>query len=187
MKLEMVGKRFGRFVVLERQGNSKNGHPLWVCKCDCGSIRKVGASNLRTGNSKSCGCWDFARKKSRRLESWEPAFNNLFRRYQMNACRRGYVWELTKFQFLELTRGNCRWCGIAPYQVEKRVQKNTGWKTEYVYSGIDRVNNSLGYLIENCVSCCPVCNKAKGTLNLEQWKIWISRLFKNIGSWQGAD
>ena len=36
-----------------------------------------------------------------------------------------------------------------------------------VYSiGIDRVDNSVGYLPSNCISCCSWCNRAKnnGTL-----------------------
>lgn len=29
---------------------------MWLCKCDCGQSTIVEASNLTTGNTKSCGC-----------------------------------------------------------------------------------------------------------------------------------
>ena len=35
--VDLTGQRFGRLVVLERCGVSKNGYVLWRCKCDCGN------------------------------------------------------------------------------------------------------------------------------------------------------
>lgn len=35
-------------------GNLKN--PRWVCQCSCGMIREVQTTNLRNGQSRSCGC-----------------------------------------------------------------------------------------------------------------------------------
>lgn len=29
---------------------------LWKCQCDCGSVSNVKSANLRSGQSKSCGC-----------------------------------------------------------------------------------------------------------------------------------
>lgn len=46
---------FGRLTVLRRiPGNPK--HPRWECRCECGNILPVMAENLKTGNTKSCGC-----------------------------------------------------------------------------------------------------------------------------------
>ena len=51
MKCEdLSGKQFGRLTVLNYLGGSK-----WRCLCECGNTLDVYASNLRTGNSKSCG------------------------------------------------------------------------------------------------------------------------------------
>lgn len=53
--IDMVGQRFGRFVVLRRDGFQ--GHmAAWLCRCDCGEERTVGGSPLRQGKSLSCGC-----------------------------------------------------------------------------------------------------------------------------------
>jgi hypothetical protein len=31
--------------------------PVWVCQCDCGTVRSVLAANLLAEKSTSCGCW----------------------------------------------------------------------------------------------------------------------------------
>jgi hypothetical protein len=55
MALDISGQRFGRLVVVERDG-SKNGKAVWRCVCDCGETTFVITSELRCGDTKSCGC-----------------------------------------------------------------------------------------------------------------------------------
>ena len=49
------GKRFGRLVV-QRRVNYGTGMTHWYCVCDCGLSSIVRAGNLKTGNTRSCGC-----------------------------------------------------------------------------------------------------------------------------------
>ena len=57
-KVDMVGKRFGRLVAIEKVGVTKNYVALWKCKCDCGNItHPIRQSDLRSGNTISCGCF----------------------------------------------------------------------------------------------------------------------------------
>ena len=53
----LVGKRFGRWEVIEAAGKDKGNNTLWVCKCECGNIRPVRRGHLTTGESLSCGCF----------------------------------------------------------------------------------------------------------------------------------
>lgn len=48
----LVGQQFGYLTVLEWLGKSK-----WKCQCQCGNIVNVETSNLTSGNTKSCGCY----------------------------------------------------------------------------------------------------------------------------------
>lgn len=53
---DLTGMRFGKWVVLERDGSDIHRRALWKCQCDCGTIRSVTGKALRLGESKSCGC-----------------------------------------------------------------------------------------------------------------------------------
>ena len=54
----LIGKRFGRLTVIERDLNFKSleGVPKWICKCDCGKTVSVLAKSLIRKSTKSCGC-----------------------------------------------------------------------------------------------------------------------------------
>ena len=61
---DRTGQRFGMLTVLERQGVDKHKISQWLCLCDCGNTSVASISNLRNGNTKSCGCYG----KKRRLD-----------------------------------------------------------------------------------------------------------------------
>lgn len=59
---EMIGKRFGRLVVLDRvedyiSPSSNRHHPKYRCRCDCGNIKDVLKQSLVHGLTVSCGCY----------------------------------------------------------------------------------------------------------------------------------
>lgn len=53
----LVNQRFGRLVVLERAGSHPTRGATWKCECDCGSTTVVPTWWLKTGRTKSCGCY----------------------------------------------------------------------------------------------------------------------------------
>lgn len=54
---DLTGKKFGHYTVLGLSGEKhKNNSRLWLCKCDCGAIRKNTAYDLTHGKAQSCGC-----------------------------------------------------------------------------------------------------------------------------------
>ena len=44
---------------------------------------------------------------------------------------------------------------------------------EFIYNGIDRKNNDMGYRLDNCVSCCTLCNRRKGGMEYAEFITWI--------------
>lgn len=53
--IDLTGSRFGRLVVLERDG-SLRGEAAWLCQCDCGRQKTTRGFSLRNGDTTSCGC-----------------------------------------------------------------------------------------------------------------------------------
>ena len=57
----MIGKKFGRLLVLDRADDyiAKSGwrERAVLCQCDCGTVKRLRASVVSSGNTKSCGCY----------------------------------------------------------------------------------------------------------------------------------
>lgn len=51
----MIGQRFGKLLVIDYV-EKRNGHQMWLCRCDCGAEVVKRGSNLTSGHTKSCGC-----------------------------------------------------------------------------------------------------------------------------------
>lgn len=60
-----LGNIYGYLTVIARAENSKEGRAQWLCKCKCGKETVVLGKHLRSGNTKSCGCY----QKERAIES----------------------------------------------------------------------------------------------------------------------
>lgn len=54
--IDLTGQRFGKLVVIKRDGITNSKHTRWLCKCDCGNFSYVSKVNLKNGSTKSCGC-----------------------------------------------------------------------------------------------------------------------------------
>lgn len=61
--LELTGQKFDRLLVVRRVGTSKDGQKTYLCQCDCGRKKIVKSGNLRSGKTKSCGCYNSDRIK----------------------------------------------------------------------------------------------------------------------------
>lgn len=66
--------------------------------------------------------------------------------YIDSAIKRNIKFELTEEEFKRITRSICYLCG------EKGENGSTG---------VDRVDNNVGYIKENCMPCCRYCNIMK--------------------------
>lgn len=56
MLINLKGQRFGKLLVKAEAGRDKQQRVLWECVCDCGKTSIVSRGNLKSGNTKSCGC-----------------------------------------------------------------------------------------------------------------------------------
>jgi len=164
---DITGQTFGKLTVIKRAGHNRSGAMMWLCECSCGGKKVINGVYLRNGHTRSCGC----------LNKFQPGLGNmraLISNYKAKAKARGHDWELTEKQFREITQKDCYYCGMRPNQIHRAKNHNGN----YVYNGIDRVDNSKGYTIDNVVSCCKICNRAKGDLTIQEFKSWVERISK---------
>jgi len=174
---DMTGQRFGRLVVLEQaESRITNRSAYWLCQCDCGNEVVVRGNSLRRGDTKSCGCLGRENRAqsqaARRLLPGEACFRHLFASYKRGAGDRGLVFGLAEKQFRRLTKMPCWYCGAEPAQV-KHIEQCHG---DYIYNGIDRVDNAKGYTPENCVPCCKTCNARKQASDYNEFLGWVHRV-----------
>lgn len=64
--LDLIGQHFNRLTVIRREPNDKHSKAMWLCKCDCGNTTVLASQTLKSGNTKSCGCFrrDFGARKT---------------------------------------------------------------------------------------------------------------------------
>ena len=53
---DLTGKKFGRLIVIKRNGSSKEHRALWLCRCECGKTKTVSTRDLTSLRVRSCGC-----------------------------------------------------------------------------------------------------------------------------------
>jgi hypothetical protein len=83
----------------------------------------------------------------------------VLRNYKRRARQHGLAWSLTSEEFFVLTARPCEYCDSPPQQVHQ-----AHYSSEHRYNGLDRIDNGRGYLVDNVVPCCFVCNQMKGTM-----------------------
>jgi hypothetical protein len=170
-KEDLSGMKFGMLTVIKRVGENNRRSPIYLCRCDCGKEKEILAKSFKYGGTKSCGCLN---KKTIRKhgEPEEVLLNNIFLDYVKNAQARKRSFEITKEEFKNIIDGNCFYCGSPPSNT-KKIRNNT-----YVYNGIDRIDNSIGYEIDNCVSCCKKCNMFKCNITSDEFLSHVETISK---------
>lgn len=143
--LEIVGEKFGRYLVIAKSNRRTNAMKQMVwCKCDCGAEREVAVSNLKSGISKSCGCLK-AEKTSERRKKHGLSKTTMYFRYK-HMIQRCYLPDNPEFKnyggrgikvcdrWLESVENYVEDMGLPPF---KEAQ-------------VDRIDNNAGYFKENC-------------------------------------
>lgn len=162
-------------VIKDPDNPSKKCKYLFKCTCG-GEIIRTAHNSLH-----SCGCLRretaaINRSACKKRDSLSGA-RGLYGQYRHTAKRRGRDFTITFKQFVRLTSENCYYCGIKPFQIVYNWKKDS---LDYVYNGLDRLNNTKGYTIRNVVPCCGICNSAKGARSKKDFLTWISKVVDNL-------
>ena len=142
---DLTGQRFGKLTVLRKQSTTKDGQAVWVCVCDCGSIKLVRAGNLKSGDTVSCGCHKYELLRKKATKHGESK-NRIYRIW----------WDMIH---------RCEYPGSNRYSYygERGISVCDSWRSSFenfrdwaLSSGynddlsIDRINIDGNYCPENC-------------------------------------
>lgn len=151
---DLTGLRFGRLTVLNRADDKvrPNGKrvPAWNCACDCGNLRIAEGSYLRRGTAESCGCLVV----EKRFKHGHAGGKNR----KMSPEYR--TWHRMKKRCLDADHPDFEYYGgrgitVCDRWLEPDGQgfinflEDMGERPEGLT--LERKNNELGYLPENCV------------------------------------
>jgi hypothetical protein len=149
---------------------------MWLCQCDCGNEIEINTSALLRNNTKSCGCLKSQKsiensiKSRHKLAKEDGGYRSIYSSYKRNAITRNLNFDIDFDFTLNIMKSNCYYCGIEPSNIYKKSYYNVK------YNGIDRVDNSKGYNLDNIVPCCKMCNVAKNNNSQNEFLNWIKRI-----------
>lgn len=141
---DLTGQKFARLTVLERDG-VMGGHTAWVCRCDCGNIKRVQSTHLISGQVRSCGC--LRRELAAERHTTHGKYGTRLYRIYHDMKKRCFNKTDPKYPYY-----GARGITICPEWVES-FEAFYEWAITHGYSdklSIDRINNDGNYEPSNC-------------------------------------
>lgn len=156
-----------KVIGLDKNSKENNGkHAKFFVQCKkCNKIYSRRASVIRQ-MLKSHQCNNC--KRLRLNKPLNVLQYKLYCAYKSGAKARNLEWNLTEADFLKLIKSNCKYCGCEPHKKQKVYYELRKKEFELV-NGIDRIDSTKGYTLDNCVSCCEQCNKMKLTYSVKDF------------------
>lgn len=148
--LDLTGRRFGRWKVLQRADDYIDStgrvYHRWLCECSCEKHTKkvVLAKNLLRGSSQSCGCLVV------------DVVSEMFATHRKTNTRLYGIWSNMKKRCTnknDPAYRNYGGRGISVCDEWNNYERFEEWAMSHGYSDlltIDRIDNSKGYSPDNC-------------------------------------
>ncbi len=153
------GTVFGMRKVISETQKSQTGARNFLCECVCGKQSVVSFGSLMSNKATKC------RKCAGTEYKDDPNKlpKQLYMAYVNGADRRNIESDISFEDFYLITQKNCFYCGLPPSGIVKDSRK------EFLYSGIDRIDSSKGYVKGNILPCCKPCNFMKNKTSQEEF------------------
>jgi hypothetical protein len=84
-----------------------------------------------------------------------------YSQYKRNSIRKNHTFDIPFHLFVKVIKLNCVYCDAPPRYHRNPSSANRG----AFMNGLDRYDNSEGYIVTNILPCCSKCNYLKGTLS----------------------
>jgi hypothetical protein len=145
-----------------------------------GKKTKSSLHALKQGIKKSCRDCGFKRLHiNNPLRAWEASARRAFSKGYREA-------NITFDDFIQLSQMKCHYCNSNPSNKTNAFANNDKFSDfakangDFIYNGLDRVDNKLKHTKDNVVPCCFPCNKMKGTSSYEEFKCRVSKIYNHM-------
>ena len=176
--LDLTNQRFGNLTAIEK-APSRNKKTYWLCRCDCGNVKEVQTSHLKSGSIKTCGECEFSKsgfkfeEKEERCVLCGQVFlsNNYARRYCFECSPKGvdpkvalrYKKRAVKKLLIERKGGKCEKCGYDACQGALQFHHANPNEKEFSlahinFNGKDVSLDTLYKEVDKCVLLCANCH-----------------------------
>jgi hypothetical protein len=181
--LDLSGKKYGHLLVQEKgpsvllyhSKTKEESYTQWFCLCDCGFELLVLTDDLQGARRTTCCRRECAfHRPLKYVDPAQSSFHVVWGQYRVNARSKGLDFNISKEKFRELTQQPCYYCAAAP----STTQRGKGKTSDFVYNGVDRVDNRLGYDEKNCVPACRTCNRMKMEMTLESFLGKVAQIYE---------
>lgn len=143
--VDISGERFGKLVAVRKCNNKKGKRIYWECLCDCGNVIVISSNNLRSGHTKSCGCFALEMKKKNATKH-NMCKSRIYKEWNrmIDRCRNTKSVEAHRYVLRGITVCD-EW--------KNSFETFMLWSLENGYDdnlSIDRIDNDKGYSPDNC-------------------------------------
>jgi hypothetical protein len=145
MRVDYMGRTFGRLTVTGFAGTNKHRQSQWDCRCVCGKRKIVTNNDLRSGKTVSCGCFNKERMSALGKSSTvhghkgniESGTHRSWRAMRERCCKPSF-----QYHFGRGIKVCTRWDDFRNF-LQDMGERPDG-------TSIDRINNDGDYTPENC-------------------------------------
>lgn len=151
-RIDLVGETFGKLTVIKFAGLNKWSRTMWQCECACGTKKIIDGTELRSGDTKSCGNTG-CRNNSKNLSGMK--FGRLRVLYLKERQRWVSRCECGKEKVIDgnsLIKGRTKSCGCLQNETRLKLSKNSISKTEILFG--DYIENEYEIKIERQFLLC---------------------------------
>lgn len=181
--VDLTGMKFGRLTVLQQVPTEKYKASKWICRCECGNFITTKGPHLRSGVTKSCGCYQREQSRKHRdlsglqfgnltviKEVEKPKhIKSIYGHYWLCRCKCGNE-TIVDTSSLTRTHGSVKSCGCLARQITSEYMRKK--KTTHGMTG-SRLYNIWAGMKARCYN--PACKEyplygRRGIRMCPEWK-----------------
>lgn len=168
----LIGQKFNQLLVLSRAPN-KNHRVFWLCQCDCGHTKEISSTSLKLGKTKSCGC---LQKKSV-YKGYKNLSGQQWARIKHQAKTRNISFNLSIKDAWHLFQKQDQKCALSGVPIE--LHSNYLGSVTNNTASLDRIDNQLGYTINNVQWVHKTVNIMKNKLSDIELIEWCQKILEH--------